>query len=251
MSLLAAERIKLLSTRSPWWTSGVAVLIVVGLTALIAGTWDTANGPVPFAVTGFFSSFGMVVVMVMATVAVTSEYRFGTIRTTFQAAPRRTPALLAKTAVVTLAAGVVGLVAGFGSWGAAWLIVPSGGMAIAGPAEWRIVAGTGLVWAIAAVVALAVGMLVRQTAGAVTIVLVWSLLLENLVGLVPRVGDDIQRWLPFVNSTNFLTAGVGGQAGPPELGNMPFGPWGSLAWFAGIALALLAGALVVVNRRDA
>lgn len=251
MSFLAAERIKLFSTRSPWWTSAVAVVIVVGLTGLFAATWDVANGPVPFAVTGLFATFGMVVVMVMATVAVTSEYRFGTIRTTFQATPNRTAALLAKTVVVAVAAGVVGLVAGFGSWGVARLLAPSGTMAIAGPAEWRLVAGTGLVWAIGAVIALAVGIMVRQTAGAVTIVLVWVLLLENLVALIPRVGDDIQKWLPFINANNFLTAGVAAEGGPPTTSDMPFGPWGSLIYFAGLAVVLTVLALVVANRRDA
>jgi ABC-2 type transport system permease protein len=147
-------------------------------------------------------------------------------------------------------AGVVGLVAGFGAWGAAWLISPTA-MSLSTGAEWRIVAGTGLVWAIAAVVALAVGILVRQTAGAVTILLVWALLLENLVGLIPRVGADIQGWLPFVNATNFLTGGGGEAGATPSMSAMAFGPWGSLAWFAGIAVVLMAIALVVANRRDA
>jgi ABC-2 type transport system permease protein len=253
VNLLAAERIKLFSTRSPWWTSGLAVVLVVGLTALVAGTWDIGNGPVPFGVAGFFATFGMVVVMVMATVAATSEYRFGTIRTTFQTVPARSAALLAKTAVVALAAGFVGLVAGFGAWGAAWLLGPPGGMAIATAAEWRSVAGTGLVWAIGAVIALAVGILVRQTAGAVAIVLVWVLLVENLIALVPRVGADVQRWVPFVNANHFLTAGVDDAGGGPAASGpgMLFGPWGSLAYFAGIAVALLVLALVVADRRDA
>ena len=43
--------------------------------------------------------------MVMATLAVTTEYRFGTIRATFQAVPNRTRTLLAKTTVVALFAG--------------------------------------------------------------------------------------------------------------------------------------------------
>jgi len=250
VSAVTAERVKLMSTRSPWWTSAVAVVIVIGLTAIVVATWSPADGPVPFAVAGYFATFGMVVVMVMAAVAVTSEYRFGTIRTTFQAVPRRTPALLAKAAVVVPVAGVVGLVAGFGAWGAAWLISPTA-MSLSTGAEWRIVAGTGLVWAIAAVVALAVGILVRQTAGAVTILLVWALLLENLVGLIPRVGADIQGWLPFVNATNFLTGGGGEAGATPSMSAMAFGPWGSLAWFAGIAVVLMAIALVVANRRDA
>lgn len=250
MSAVAAERVKLMSTRSPWWTSAVAIVIVVGMTAIVVATWDPADGPAPFAVSGYFATFGMVVVMVMAAVSVTSEYRFGTIRTTFQAVPNRTAALLAKAAVVVPVAGVVGLVAGFGAWGVAWLISPQS-MSLSTDAEWRVVAGTALVWAVGAVVALAVGILVRQTAGAVTLLLVWVLLIENLIGLIPRVGADIQGWLPFVNATNFLTGGGGDAGGPPSMSSMAFGPWGSLAWFAGIAVVLMAIALAMANRRDA
>lgn len=249
MSAVAAERVKLMSTRSPWWTSAVAVVIVIGMTAVVVATWDPADGPAPFAVSGYFATFGMVVVMVMAAVAVTSEYRFGTIRTTFQAVPNRTAALLAKAAVVVPVAGVVGLVAGFGAWGVAWLISPAS-MSLSTDAEWRVVAGTALVWAVGAVIALAVGILVRQTAGAVTLLLVWVLLIENLIGLIPRVGADIQGWLPFVNATNFLTGG-GDAGGPPSMSAIAFGPWGSLAWFAGIAVVLMAIALAVADRRDA
>ncbi|GEL23536.1 ABC transporter permease [Pseudonocardia sulfidoxydans NBRC 16205] len=250
MSAVAAERIKLMSTRSPWWTSAVAVVIVIGLTAVVVATWSPADGSVPFAVSGYFATFGMVVVMVMATVSVTSEYRFGTIRTTFQAVPNRTAALLAKAAVVVPVAGVVGLLAGFGSWGVAWLISPTS-MSLSTGAEWRVVAGIALVWAVGAVIALAVGVLVRQTAGAVTLLLVWVLLVENLIGLIPRVGADIQSWLPFVNATNFLTGGGGDAGAVPSMSTMHFGPWGSLAWFAGVAVVLMAIALAVANRRDA
>jgi len=36
MTLIAAERIKLLSIRSPWWCAGLAILASIGLSALIA-----------------------------------------------------------------------------------------------------------------------------------------------------------------------------------------------------------------------
>ena len=57
------------------------------------------------------------VMMVMAALAVTTEYRFGTIRTSFQAVPQRAALLLGKTVVVAFLAGVVGLIASFGAWG--------------------------------------------------------------------------------------------------------------------------------------
>ncbi|CAN5330662.1 hypothetical protein BH24ACT9_BH24ACT9_11050 [soil metagenome] len=48
---------------------------------------------------------------------------------------------------------------------------------------------------------MAIGSLVRHPAGAVTLLLVWSLAIENLVSLIPGFGPDIYRLLPFVNGT--------------------------------------------------
>lgn len=252
MTLLAVERIKLFSTRSPWWCSALAIALVAGFTALVAGTWDARDGPFPFAATGFFTNFGMMVVMVMAAVAVTTEYRFGTIRTTFQAVPNRSAVLVAKTAVVAVVAGIVGLAAAFAAWGLAWLLQPTADLALSTAPQWRSVAGAGLVYLVAAVIAVAVGILVRHTAGAVSLLLVWALLVENLVALIPNVGVDIQKWLPFTVANHFLTDGVltPGAPGPP-IREMPLGPWASLLYVAGVAAALLVAALVVANRRDA
>lgn len=242
MTVLAAERIKLFSTRSPWWCSALAVALVVGTAGLALLTSEADAGPMPAGLTSFLLQLGMVIVMVMAAVSVTTEYRFATIRTTFQAVPNRTAALLGKTAVVTAVAAVVGLLAGFGAWAMAWVLRPAQAVALAGEADWRIVAGPGLVFAVAAVLAVAVGILLRQTAGAVSLLLVWALLAENLVRIIPGIGDDIVGWLPFVNATHFL----GG--GPAE---SLFPPWGSLAYVAALAAGLLVAALVVANRRDA
>lgn len=242
MTVLAAERIKLSSTRSPWWCSALAVALVVGTAALSELSSDVAAGPVPPALTAFLLQLGMVIVMVMAAVSVTTEYRFATIRTTFQAVPNRAVALLAKTAVVTATAALVGLLAGFGAWAATWLLRPAQAVALTDDATWRVVAGPGLVYAVAAVLAVAVGILLRQTAGAVSLLLVWALLAENLVGIVPGVGDDVVGWLPFVNAAHFL-------GGPPA--GSPFPPWGSLGYLAALAAGLLVVALVVADRRDA
>jgi ABC-2 type transport system permease protein len=172
MTLLAMERIKLVSTRSPWWCTASALALVIGMTVMLAATSD---GPIQIGMTGFFLQFGVMVMLVMAAVSVTTEYRYSTIRTTFQAVPNRTAALLAKTAVVGFVSGLVGLAASFGAWGTAWLIRPESDLAITTADEWRAVAGAGLVFALAAVLAVAVGIMVRHTAGAVALLLVWAL----------------------------------------------------------------------------
>ncbi len=251
MTLLAVERIKLVSTRSPWWCAVLALLLTAGFTALFVGFSEP--DAVTVASTQFAFNFGMIVIMVMAALAVTTEYRFSTIRTTFQTVPNRVAVFGAKAAVVALAAGVIGEIAAFASYGLATLLKPGADLAIDNGAEWRQVAGIGLVYAVAAVLAVAIGILVRQTAAAVSILLTYTLLVENLVVLIPEVGSSIQKWMPFTAANQFATAGmpppVDGQ-GPPVL-DLPYGPWQGLAYFTGIALALLVAAIAVANRRDA
>ncbi|PWW61881.1 hypothetical protein [Actinokineospora spheciospongiae] len=254
MTLLAVERMKLLTTRSPWWCAALALALTIGFAALMAATAD-ARVPVTVGASQFGYTFGMVVVMVMAALAITTEYRFGTMRATFLAAPNRTPVLFAKTAVVALVAGVIGEVAAFGSWGITKLLAPNADLALQTPYEWRAVAGVGLVYAVAAVLAVGVGALVRQSAGAISILLIWSFLVESLVQLIPRVGDDIHRWLPFTMADKLITgdpdpSGRDVIYGPPPSA-AALGPWPALLYFAGVAALVFAAAVVTTNRRDA
>ncbi|HEX8865876.1 MAG TPA: hypothetical protein VF821_09495, partial [Lentzea sp.] len=192
MTLLAVERIKLFSTRSPYWCSALAIILGVGLTAIFAAATE---GQVSLGMTQIGSAqLAIAVVLVMSAIAVTTEYRFSTIRATFLAVPNRTSALVAKTVVVALIAGILGEIIAFGSVGIAKVISSGSDLAINTAAEWRHVAGVGLVYAIGAIIAVAVGILVRQTAGAVAILLVWQMLAEGLVGLIPKAGVKIQAW---------------------------------------------------------
>ena len=59
MTLLAVERIKLFTTRSPLWCALAAVGVVVGFAALIAGVDNDA--PPSIATTQFGVNFGLMV----------------------------------------------------------------------------------------------------------------------------------------------------------------------------------------------
>jgi ABC-2 type transport system permease protein len=245
VTLLNIERIKLFSTRSPWWCALVAFALPVSFAAMYAAeSGDFLSLTVPATQDGY--RFGMAVVMVLGVLAVTTEYRFGTIHAAFQAVPNRSTLLLAKTAVVAAVSGLVGEATAFGSWGIAWLIRPVADLTLNTPAEWRAVAGVGLVYLVASVIAVAVGLLVRQTAGAITILFVYTLLGESLIAAIPGVGLPVVHWLPFYASRVFLESGLGFEAA----GSAPYGPWGGLLYFTGIALTLLGVALVVAERRD-
>ncbi|WP_020674340.1 ABC transporter permease [Amycolatopsis nigrescens] len=259
MTLLAMERIKLFSTRSPWWCALVMVLVTVAFgTLMTLGAVDNGRPPT-VAGTQAGYNFGLPVVMVLAALAVTTEYRFGTIRTTFQAVPGRTGALAAKTVVVALLALVLGELAAFGSWAVGILLVPAAerpGLALDSSADWVNVAGVGVVAAFAAVIAVAVGVLIRHSAGALVLLLMYSLLGEDLIGEIPGAGPAIVKWLPFTVADRFLTGDGASNAGQdggfgPVLSATPLSQAGALAYFAAFALLLLGAAITVANKRDA
>jgi len=166
MSLIAAERIKLASTRSPWWCAALAVLSTVTLSMVAAfATARDSLAPVTVATTQMGYTLGMAVVMVMAALAVTTEYSVGTIRTTFIAMPHRGHTLAAKTVVVAVLGFVIGLAISLSSWAIGLLVLPDADLALTGATQWRQVGGVALVYAVAAVIAVAVGTLTRHTAG--------------------------------------------------------------------------------------
>ncbi|EMD22462.1 ABC transporter permease [Amycolatopsis azurea] len=243
MTLLAVERIKLFTTRSPWWCALITLAVVIGFAAIFAGAapsgefTDVSNSQFGYV-------FGMTVIMVLAALSVTTEYRFGTIRTTFQAVPNRKAALLAKTGVVALLSLVIGEIAAFAAWGLASVMRPEDLM-LNTTAEWISVAGVGVVFALASVIAVAVGILIRQSAGAISLLLIYVLAVENLIQLIPKIGKDIYDWMPFHVADRFLN-GSG-----PAAADAPLSQGGSLAYFAGFALVMLVVSLVVADKRDA
>lgn len=242
-ALVASERIKLFSTRSPWWCAALAASIAIGLGILVSATSEPGENRIFFTMSGM--QFALVLVLVMATMAVTSEYRFGTVRTTFQTTADRAKVLWTKAGLVAVLAFVLGEVVAFATFFLARLVANDDVLQLSGAASWRMVAGHGLVFALGAVIAVGVGAMVRQTAGAISLLLVWTLLVENLVQLIPNVGQDIGRLLPFTNATLF--------AGDREITGVmdPLSTGASLGIFAGTAVLVLAAATVVVRRRDA
>jgi len=254
MSVIAVERIKLFSTRSPWWCMIVAAVLTIGFAALTTGFLKGAEEQqASIFITQPGAQLSQMVMMVMAALAVTTEYRFSTIRTSFQAVPQRAALLLGKTAVVAFLAGLVGLIASFGAWFIGTLFAGSADLAIDTSAEWRLLAGQGLVFSLSAVIAVAIGILIRQSAGAIAILILWPLVVENLFVLIPKVGDNMQKYSPFANGNSFLNQGQDfGLAGENAGGSQfAFGPWGALLYFAVWAAALLTIALVSASKRDA
>jgi ABC-2 type transport system permease protein len=123
--------------------------------------------------------------------------------------------------------------------------MPGADLALHGATEWRQAGGVSLVYLVAAVFAVAVGVLVRHTAGAVAIVLTWALMVEPLLALIPGF-ESIVTWLPFQAAKQFVLAGQ-----TPEGLGLTEQPWLAFGYFVAVSGGLLAIAIAVAKRRDA
>lgn len=249
VAALDAERIKLLTTRAPLWSAiGVAVLSlsVAALQALTSH--DYSSLPPQRAALGV-AVFGVPVLMVLAALTATAEYRSGTINTTFLATPRRTVAVAAKAVVAALyCAGWAAVLTTAAVLVSRVLARPlvAAQLPLTGPDSWRVIAGITAYAALAAVLGVAVGVLLRSTAGVVAVLLLWPLVVEPILANMPTVSAAVGPYLPFGNVLRFLDIGW-----LYPVYAMPWSEVGSLVYFAVVVAAVGAIAVAVVNRRDA
>jgi ABC-type transport system involved in multi-copper enzyme maturation permease subunit len=203
---------------------------------------------------------GLIAVVVVGTMFITAEYRRDLIRTTFAASPRRGRVLAAKAIVigsVTFAATLV----------AAAVAVPLSSRLLRDNGNYlypvntltevRLVAGTAAMLAVAAVLALAIGALVRRSAIAVTVVIVAIVLpyLISVTNLLPAGADQwLLRLAPAAAFSIQQTIPNYPQAGnvcSAASGCYPLAPWAGFAVLCAWAAATLGLAVLFVRRRDA
>ncbi|MEW9532752.1 hypothetical protein [Microbispora sp. NPDC049125] len=126
--------------------------------------------------------FGMMAIVALAVLYLTSEYQHGLIWTTFTASPRRGRVLAARAVVLGGVTFVVGLVAAFATFLLASPMVRKGNAAppaLSDPQVLRAIVGTAALLALVAVFSLAVASILRRGAAAIAVVLL--LLLAPLV----------------------------------------------------------------------
>lgn len=246
--VLAAEQIKLLSTRSPLWSAAVAAVLSVGF-AMVQASTALPTTPLPPARAALgLTAFGVPVLMILASMTVTGEYRSGMIRTTFQAVPNRTVVLCAKAFISAAFSGVVTAVMVVASIAVARAVAGSeigSRLSLGQPATWRPVWAIGLYAVLGAVLAVGLGALLRHAAGVIAVLLLVPFVIEPLIASLPDVGPRVGPFLPFANAFTFTEVPW---FQPFE---MHWGPAGALWYFIGIVAAAFTAAVVVINRRDA
>jgi hypothetical protein len=225
--------------------------VKVGAGAPLTLTGDGDIGPDRFGPDATADALGGTLIGVMAIIALavlfmTSEYRRGLIHLTFAAGPRRGRVLAAKAIVIGAASFAAGLVAALIAVPASAAIRRSNDVVSPSLTEWpvlRAVLGTAALLAVVAVLALAVAAILRRAAPAI-VVLVLALLLPQIVATGLPV--EAARWLERVTPA----AGFAMQD-TVERYDTALGPWAGLGVLCCYAALALAAAVWLVRRRDA
>ncbi|MEV7013986.1 ABC transporter permease [Streptosporangium sp. NPDC051022] len=260
---LASEWLKLRTARSSRWLLAVAllfVLLMAAFTLYVVGLWE---GLPPAHRSRLRAAPPEQIVLmpleicaaVLGVLAITSEYATGMVRTSLTAVPRRGVLLAAKAAVVagvTLAAGQAGVLLTFLTGRLIAGDRPIQGFTAPPAEELPAMLATGLAPAVLGLVGLGLGVVLRSTAGTVTLVVALLYVVPRFAILLPdpwnaRVGsvlpEDLTRRLwgevPMAVGLGRAGAGTG----------LSFA--GALAVMALYVVVALGAAAVALRGRDA
>jgi len=213
---------------------------------------------------GFQGVFvGLLFMVALGTLFVTTEYKRGLIRTTFTATPSRLKVLAAKTTVIAAITFATGLPATAIGYSLAQRALRSNGfkppefpdLSLLENPSLRAVVGSAVLLSLVAVLALALGVVLRNSAGAIAAVVVLVILPQILSFAFPL---PAAQWLLRVTPAAAFAIQQGKTYYPqvqhtclPESGCYPLSPYNGLAVLAAYVLAALLLAAWTVRRRDA
>jgi ABC-type transport system involved in multi-copper enzyme maturation permease subunit len=250
MSVEHAELTKVRSVPSTGWSLLAAVAATVGfgiLYAMIRVSRPPA-GPGSFDATGASLAgvqLAQIAVGVLGALVITGEYRTGSIRATFAAVPRRMRVLVAKAVVVAAVTFAVSLPAAFAAFVAGQRILAPQHLdvGLGEPGVLRAIAGSALYLSLVALLGLGLGVLLRNTAGAIGALFGLLFGAQIMAGLLPAsIADHISRYLP-------APAGLAVTFDGRDPSSLP--PWIGFAVFALYTAVVLALGAWRLRRADA
>ncbi|MDW3214841.1 MAG: hypothetical protein R8G01_12635 [Ilumatobacteraceae bacterium] len=251
INTLRAEFIKLRTILAHWVLAIIAVAFPIVVVTLVAIFADWGSGVDSDEISGLIVGLSVVSAMLlgaMSAISVTSDYAHNTIRPTYAATPGRLRVIGAKVIVNSVVVTVITTIAVFVSWFVGSMILSVRDLSIS-------LGDDGVLASLISVIVLAVsvtlfamglGLIIRNSPATVTILLLWPLLIEGLVGLVLSLlgWDNATRWMPYNAAIN---AAAGSSESSVEALGRPMG----LVYFAAVAAALVVIGTVLDQRRDA
>jgi len=242
--VVAAEWTKFSSLRSTWITTGISVLLLIAFGAIASASFSGDSlSAVDLALSG--STLAALAVGVLGALLGASEYTTGMIRATLAAVPRRLPVLWSKSLVAGVAALIVMTAGAFAAFAVGSAVLNSGvaEVALGDDGVLRALFGAGLYLGLVAVLGVALGMLVRSSAGAIAILAGLLLIVPGLAALLPNaIADAITPYLPSNAGSAVMTL---------TQGDGTLAPWTGLAVFAGYVVVALVATAIRLKKTDA
>jgi ABC-2 type transport system permease protein len=252
--VVKSEFLKLRTVRSSWLTMALAVVSVPGIGIAIA--WSTVNewssmrdrhrehfNPLADPLSGF--NLAQLAIGVLGVLLIAGEYSGGMIRATLGAVPKRLPVLWAKLGVFTVLTAVTMIPLSILTFFVSEHMLAAIHVSVAwsAPGVPRIVVGVGLYLVVVAALAIGLGAIIRNVAGAIGAFVGVLLVLPVIASALPQTwGDRVNKWLP----SNAGQALMSVQSDTASLS-----PWRGFAVFCGWAIASLVAAAILLRRRDA
>jgi ABC-type transport system involved in multi-copper enzyme maturation permease subunit len=256
---LRSELTKIRSVRSTYWTLFLAVAAGVAWSiancAGEASRWPAMSAqdragfdPTQASIVGL-ALLGQLVIVVLGTLSITSEYSTGMIRTSLTVMPRRGMLYGAKAGVFAVVALAIAFLTSFASFfiGQALLSSTQVSATLSQPNVLGAVTGAALYVALCGLFAFGLGAILRSTAGAMTAAYGFLFLVPELAKALPSAWyADVVRWLPGGDVVNAIT-------GTQSANNSPhlFPAWGEFAVFGAYTAILLILGAVLFRKRDA
>ena len=252
--VIRSEWTKLWTLRSTRWSLLLAFVSQAGLGPLIAAIqmarWNQLSFQDRISINVVDHSLGgwhlaQLAVAILGVMTITGEYHTGMIRSSLVAAPKRLPVLWAKlivfsavTLVLMLIAAFIGFLAGQEIYTAHHINV-----GLSAPRALRTIFGAALFTTATGAMCIALGTIVRRTAGGIALFVGVFFVLPGLVEILPSTtADAIHPYLP---------SSAGGAIAQAVADGNTFSPWGGFALFCGYTVAMIAIAAVLLLRRDA
>lgn len=249
---LVSEFIKMRTLRSTTLTLAAAVLELVGLGLLISyvthrnfNRFDPARlahfDPIGRSLGGV--NIAQLAIGMLGVLLITGEYSTGMIKSTFAAIPTRLPVLWAKAGLYAVVTAALMIPSAFVAFLGGQQLLGVHGTTLSASSALRAVFGVGLYLTVVSVLAVALGFLIRSTAGGIATLFGVLLVLPGLGNLLPTDWQtNVLPYLPSNAGSALYTVH------PDDPGTLA--PWTGFAVMCLWAVAALIAAAVVLKRRD-
>lgn len=253
--VLRSEWTKIRSVRSTVWTLGTAVVVTVGLSALISAFTAASFHDMPPVERATFDptfvsfagmSLGQLAMIAFGVLVVSGEYSTGMIRSSLGAVPQRGTFMACKIAVATALVLAVGMVTSFATFFLGQALLGEYGTSLGEPHVLRAVIGGGLYMTLISLFAMGVAFVLRSPLLAFGILMPFFFLISNILGGVEAT-RDVAHYLPDQAGSMIMSVVEGSMGG----GERPYGPWGGLLIMVAWVVAALVAGYFVLKKRDA